>query len=86
MSTKPDPTYPVPPLIGDGTPIYPRIVICSNGEPANLPLLFAMHWAGDSGFEPFTIEDSYLPAEDRSEKYLIKEITIQKFKFGQVNL
>jgi len=27
------PPTPFPPLIGDGTPVYLRILICSNGEP-----------------------------------------------------
>ena len=34
---RPDPAHPVPPLIGDGTPVSLRILFCSNGEPAKGP-------------------------------------------------
>ena len=36
----PDQTHSVPPLIGVGTPVYLRILICSSDEPANGPLPF----------------------------------------------
>ena len=43
-----DPTHPVPPLIGDGTPVSICILICSNGEPAEGPLSFLKYlsWGG----------------------------------------
>ena len=47
IPAKPDPTHPVPPLIGNGTPVGLYALIRSNDEPAEgPPSLFELHWAG----------------------------------------
>jgi len=38
IPTQPDPTHPIPPLIGDGTPAALYALICSVDWPAEAPL------------------------------------------------
>jgi len=40
IPAQPDPTHPVPQLIGDGTPVSLYALFCSNGEPAEGPPSF----------------------------------------------